>query len=186
MINVGPQVNLKAEHNPDGGDNRSVRVFVSSTFLDMQAERDVLVKETFPALRAKFRTRGVEILEIDLRWGVREEDVESGKTAPICLSEIDRCQPYFVGLLGERYGSTLSVDSLSEDAIALFPTLADAAGRSLTEIEIIHGVLGDHERASRALFFERDPAWLATLTGERHAQYTAESDETRAKLANLN
>lgn len=41
----------------DDEDHRSVRVFVSSTFLDMQSERDILVKEVFPALRARMRAR---------------------------------------------------------------------------------------------------------------------------------
>jgi hypothetical protein len=59
-------------------DNHSVRVFLSSTFLDMQRERDVLVRQTFPALRAKFRARGVELLEVDLRWGITREQAESG------------------------------------------------------------------------------------------------------------
>jgi hypothetical protein len=45
-----------------GVDDRGVRVFVS-TFLDMQSERDILVRQTFPALRACFRARGVELLE---------------------------------------------------------------------------------------------------------------------------
>lgn len=31
--------------------NREIRVFISSTFRDMMRERDILVKETFPALR---------------------------------------------------------------------------------------------------------------------------------------
>ena len=31
---------------------KTVRVFISSTFRDMQAERDWLVKRVFPALRA--------------------------------------------------------------------------------------------------------------------------------------
>ena len=41
-----------------------MRVFVSSTFLDMQTERDNLVTKTFPALRAKYRARGVEVFEV--------------------------------------------------------------------------------------------------------------------------
>lgn len=53
----------------DNNEDRVVRVFISSTFIDMEGEREVLVKETFPALRAKFRARGVEFLAVDLRWG---------------------------------------------------------------------------------------------------------------------
>ncbi|MBM4164524.1 MAG: DUF4062 domain-containing protein [Lentisphaerae bacterium] len=34
-------------------ESRKVRVFVSSTFHDMQAERDALVKRVFPELRRR-------------------------------------------------------------------------------------------------------------------------------------
>ncbi len=54
------------------GANPAVRVFVSSTFRDMHAERDVLIKSAFPALRKKLRPRAIELTEIDLRWGIDE------------------------------------------------------------------------------------------------------------------
>jgi hypothetical protein len=40
-------------------DQRSIRVFVSSTFRDMQAERDYLVKTIFPQLRKLCESRAV-------------------------------------------------------------------------------------------------------------------------------
>lgn len=46
---------------------RLVRVFVSSTFRDMHAERDELVKFVFPELRRRCRERAVEFVEVDLR-----------------------------------------------------------------------------------------------------------------------
>ena len=36
---------------PASGQSRVIRLFVSSTFRDMQPERDVLIKHTFPQLR---------------------------------------------------------------------------------------------------------------------------------------
>lgn len=48
---------------------RHIRVFVSSTFRDMKAERDYLVKVTFPQLRKRCESRGVVWGEVDLRWG---------------------------------------------------------------------------------------------------------------------
>ncbi len=83
---------------------RVVRVFVSSTFRDMQAERDELVKRVFPELRKLCEMRGVTWGEVDLRWGVTDEQKAEGRVLPICLQEIERCRPYFIGLLGERYG----------------------------------------------------------------------------------
>lgn len=46
----------------------------------------------------------VRLVPLDLRWGVTEEEAEQRKTLEICLDEIDRARPFFVGILGERYG----------------------------------------------------------------------------------
>ena len=85
-------------------ENRQIRVFISSTFRDMKAERDHLVKFIFPQFRKLCESRGVIWGEVDLRWGVTDEQAAEGKVLPICLEEIKRCRPYFIGLLGERYG----------------------------------------------------------------------------------
>lgn len=53
-------------------ESRVIRVFLSSTFLDFMQERDLLVKQVFPELRRKARERGVEVVDVDLRWGITE------------------------------------------------------------------------------------------------------------------
>jgi hypothetical protein len=171
---------------PDDGETRAVRVFVSSTFLDMQIERDLLVKEAFPELRVRFRARGVELLEVDLRWGVTEEQSRNRETLPILLAEIDRCRPYFIGLLGDRYGWIPPADAI-EGVRNAHPALREAEGLSVTAMEIMHGVLSDPETAGNALFFERDESWnwIATLKEEERASVESETEEGRAKLAQL-
>src|SRR6267143_7232963 len=84
--------------------NRQIRVFVSSTFRDMQEDRDYLVKVVFPQLRKLCEARAVTWTEVDLRWGITDEETAEGKVLPLCLAEIERCRPWFIGLLGERYG----------------------------------------------------------------------------------
>ena len=83
---------------------REIRIFISSTFGDMNAEREELIKRVFPALRKRCEARNVTWGEVDLRWGVTDEQREEGQVLPICLDLIDRCRPYFIGILGERYG----------------------------------------------------------------------------------
>ena len=90
--------------------SHEIRVFLSSTFRDFMHNRDLLVKQVFPELRRKARERGVEVVDVDLRWGITEEESRQGKVIPICLGEIDRCRTYFVGMLGERYGCIPSAD----------------------------------------------------------------------------
>ena len=79
-------------------------VFISSTFQDMQEERDALIKKTFPRLKLFAAQRMVTLTPIDLRWGVTEREAKSGKVLELCLNEIERCQPFFIGILGARYG----------------------------------------------------------------------------------
>jgi ribosomal protein S8 len=53
--------------NPAKSKERVVRLFLSSTFRDMQQERDELIKLTFPTLKQYCAERGVFFNEIDLR-----------------------------------------------------------------------------------------------------------------------
>ena len=73
----------------------------------MHEEREELIKRVFPQLRRLCEARGVAWSEVDLRWGITEEQAESGATIPICLAEIDSCQPFFVGMIGNTYGSII-------------------------------------------------------------------------------
>ncbi len=52
---------------------RVIRVFVSSTFRDMQSERDELVKYIFPQLHKLCEKRSVTWGEVDLHWGITDE-----------------------------------------------------------------------------------------------------------------
>ena len=89
--------------------SRTFRVFVSSTFSDLKAERNALAKHVFPKLRKLCARHGCRFQAVDLRWGVREEAALDQQTMRICLDELRRCQrttprPNFIVLLGDRYG----------------------------------------------------------------------------------
>lgn len=45
----------------------------------MHSERTYIVSQVMPALRKKCAQRKVHLLEVDLRWGVTEEEAQSGK-----------------------------------------------------------------------------------------------------------
>jgi tetratricopeptide (TPR) repeat protein len=133
---------------------RQIRVFVSSTFRDLQDERDVLVKTIFPQLRTLCESRGVTWGEVDLRWGVTDEAAADGRVLGICLDEIDRCRPYFIGLLGRRYGWV--PESLSDVLVRRHPWLGSHRGRSVTELEMLHGVLLNPAMHAQAFFYFRE------------------------------
>ncbi len=126
-------------------DDRHIRVFISSTFQDMEKEREQLIKKVFPLLRGIAGARGVVITELDLRWGITQEESENGKVLEICLNEIDNSRPFFIGLLGDRYGWCPTEEELEKNhnIEELHPWVrqAIAEGKSVTEMEFLYGAL---------------------------------------------
>ena len=71
----------------------------------MHAERDYLVKQVFPELREWCERRRLRLVDIDLRWGVTEQDATHNKNVVnVCLRRIDECRPFFLCFLGQRRG----------------------------------------------------------------------------------
>ncbi len=91
---------------------RTVRVFISSTFRDMQAERDHLVRFVFPRLRETLLKRRIHLVDVDLRWGVTADQ----DAFDLCMDEIDRCHPRFICMLGGRYGWVPAPKTIRQNA----------------------------------------------------------------------
>src|SRR3954454_20150133 len=159
---------------------RRIKVFVSSTFRDMQAEREELIKRVFPQVRRMCEERGVGWSEVDLRWGVTDEQKAEGAVLPICLAEIDRSRPYFIGLLGQRYGWV--PDELPAELAEQMGWLSGVADRWVTELEVLHGVLNDPAAAGHAFFYLRDPAWVDALPAAEREFYVEPGVDGVAKL----
>ena len=150
---------MNTKKTNDVVDARVIRVFISSTFRDMIEERDNLMTHTWPQLRSLCQERHVELVEVDLRWGITESQSSRKETLKFCLDEIQACRPFFIGLLGERYGWIPSDNSFTADLKEEQPWLAGVRGKSVTEMEILHGVLNNPDMANRAFFYFRDPSY---------------------------
>ncbi|HEY6890875.1 MAG TPA: DUF4062 domain-containing protein [Solirubrobacter sp.] len=149
-----------------GGSWRTISVFISSTFRDMHAERDQLVKIVFPSLRERLQPYRVHLVDVDLRWGVTQEQSDNDAAADLCLAQVDACRPFFIGVLGERYG---------------YVPHGQPFGSSVTDLEVNAGARAN----PRALVFFRDPAFIDEVPAAKRADVEAESDEARWKLAEL-
>ncbi len=161
---------------------RTVRVFLSSTFRDFAEERDLLVRKIFPELRRRCRERQVELVDVDLRWGITEEQAQRGEVLPICLAEIDRSRPYFMGFIGERYGWVPEHQQYDLSLLVEQPWLDDhRGGKSVTELEMLHGVLNNPAMAGRAFFYFRNSEYSQSKGGP----YLSEGPESAMKLEAL-
>ena len=141
---------------------KEVRVFISSTFRDFHAERDYLVKFVFPELREWCENWKLHLVDIDLRWGVTAQEAESGKAIDICLQEVDGCRPYFICMLGNRYGWVPNPKDIHENTKKSYKRILGKEDYSITHLEIYHAVVeplnseDTKESVSNAFFYFRD------------------------------
>ncbi|MBL8830508.1 MAG: DUF4062 domain-containing protein [Planctomycetaceae bacterium] len=163
-------------------------VFVSSTFKDMQAERDHLRQHVFPRLEEQLRQRRVHLEPIDLRQGVETAD-ESSEAArellvlKVCLDEIKRSRPFLIVLLGDRYGWIPPEERMRAAAEeAGFRT--NLTGKSVTALEIEFGLFKENnEQRERTLIFVREPLPYHTMPREVAARYSDEYADDPATRA---
>ncbi|XP_048050287.1 telomerase protein component 1-like isoform X2 [Megalobrama amblycephala] len=161
---------------------KGVRVFISSTFRDMHAERDVLVRSVFPELRRRAAAHYLYLQEVELRWGVTEE--ESNRVVELCLSEVCRSQ-LLLGILGERYGLVPPCPTLPE--LPQYSWLNSASdGLSITEMEIQQfQALYPDSAQSRMFFYFRSPHLTSSVPVAWRTDFVAESKEAEAKMNSL-
>lgn len=156
-----------------------MKVFISSTFCDLESERSYIVRNIFPLIRSKFK--GIEINEVDLRWGITASEARSGLVTDLCLRYLHDARPFFIGIIGDRYGSIFDASEikLSNFVKNTYPEVErDIHDRkSITEIEILNGLLRNNDNDIDAIFFIK--------RGDLGEPYPGESTEQYRKLQNL-
>jgi hypothetical protein len=152
-----------------------VRVFVSSTFRDMHAERDHLVTVVFPELRERLEPLGLELRDVDLRWGIPQTGVDGERANPwaYCKQWIERSEPLFVSILGQRYGCKPEPADIAEEQ-----DRRTFAGMSITEMEVRHAVLTGRLRR-RSFFYFRKPKVPPAARPEVYREFVDAADEPR-------
>ena len=141
---------------------RTIKVFISSTFRDMQAERDHLTRFVFPRLRQELLARRIHLEEVDLRWGVTSDE----NVVEACRDIIDECRPRFVCILGGRYG-----------------TIPKGHTRSITEEEVRYAALGRAGVQPFAFFYFRDDPATARAEAGTGSGIFADAPGSRAAAA---
>ncbi|XP_011684103.2 TPR repeat-containing protein DDB_G0287407 [Strongylocentrotus purpuratus] len=164
-----------------------VRLFVSSTFHDFQNEREILVKKVFPELKEWCEKRHIHFIECDLRWGV-PRDSTTRTVLCTCMEEIDRChedtegEPFFLNMLGDRYGWVPTKDDVPEDIAKKYEWVGNS---SITHMEILHGAYRFCNR--NAAFFLREVEDMPDDVRAKFADPTdlglRQIDRLRKKLA---
>lgn len=154
----------------------------------MQGERDFIRKYTIPRLRECFQDYPIEFQVVDLRWGVntldmKEEEQES-KVLHVCMDAVHDSKPFFIALIGKRYGwippverTRRIVQNLDQEDLLL---LGDqSVSKSITEMEILLGALRDSETLNHSFFCCRDDESYLTMPEEKRKQVIDKESENK-------
>ena len=139
-------------------DNREVRIFISSTFIDLEEERDRLVQRLVANLKRTFSNQNITIHATDLRWGIKDYEILQGNLMNICFREIDNCRPFFIGILADKYGTTRPLSELYNNPQfkSFYDSIKDGYpedGLSATELEIQYAVLQNNFKREMTSYF---------------------------------
>ncbi len=163
--------------------DRVVKLFISSNFLDMWEEREILAKLVFPALRVRCTGREVNFVPVDLNRSAHILKAHSLSALRASLKEIDNCRPWFLGLLGERYGWI--PPEVDWELLEERPWLAEQIGTSITELEILHGTLNDPVKKGTCFFYMRDPTFLEQVTEAHRGDFVEDDAAAQARMRAL-
>ena len=172
-----------------------ISVFISSTFKDMHAERDYILKNVFPQLGEWCEKRHIFLRDIDLRWGVTSQDSKTQNTIFKCLTAVDSCRPFFLCFLGQRRGWVPPLEKINQRTRDTFPEIVEMArteSRSATEYEIEHallmplayfenGALRRKEPVKNAVFLRRRPDYLSALNEGQRKVFLDDPEEKCVK-----
>eukprot|EP00002_Diphylleia_rotans_P039414 TRINITY_DN9131_c0_g1_i2.p1 TRINITY_DN9131_c0_g1~~TRINITY_DN9131_c0_g1_i2.p1 ORF type:complete len:1246 (-),score=226.09 TRINITY_DN9131_c0_g1_i2:104-3841(-) len=194
-------------------DEGVLRIFLSSTFRDMQKERDMFFLQGVPELKGLAKTKGLDLVFIDLRWGLTAQDSSDGWVVVRCCDSIKKC-PYFVCFLGSRYGwvpdstktelnkeerfmyelqrnPNATIDKIYVDwhseTNKRYPFLDAIPGLSVTEYEIQYAALIPKPACSRVFFYFRDEQYALEHASdlEERKLYEAENPDSALRQKEL-
>ena len=109
------------------------------------------------------------------------EEESNYQVLRVCIDAIDRCKPYIIVLLGDRYGWIPDMDiveSLRDERV----TAQYEESMSITNLEIKYGALSEEETLKRCIFCFRNHNFLDHIPVEKRSIYLAESPEHGQKL----
>ena len=143
-------MNSKMIHKRAGTTHTTI--FISSTFLDMKTERNIMRHYGLPMLNSVANEYGESVSLCDLRWGIDTEALDeteaTKKVLNVCLDEIDHCSPPVIVFLGNRYGWIPGTEAVSNIASTKNFQLDDYS-ISMTDLEVRYNFF----RGTDALYY---------------------------------
>lgn len=159
------------------------KFFISSTFYDMHAERDMIQNIVQPAVNQKLNEQGEYVSFSDLRWGIDTiSDTTKHRILDACFDEIDSCKPYFIVFIGGRYGW------IPKELVAPYQNRfgnIEILNKSITELEVLYALKLNTNKLNRCLFYFKDDAVYEDEDGLKREEVIEHISDLRQKIEKI-
>lgn len=159
------------------------KFFISSTFYDMHAERDMIQNIVQPAVNQKLNEQGEYVSFSDLRWGIDTiSDTTKHRILDACFDEIDSRKPYFIVFIGGRYGW------IPKELVAPYQNRfgnIEILNKSITELEVLYALKLNTNKLNRCLFYFKDDAVYEDEDGLKREEVIEHISDLRQKIEKI-
>lgn len=168
------------------------KIFISSTFKDMDFERDVVRNLVIPQLNHTYSKYNIEFQAVDLRYGINTRGISekeaSQKVLNMCINAIEASEPFFISFVGNRYGWVPDKKEWDDFYNQLDDNQKDILKKSddisVTEMEILFAEVfsKNHNADFNCLFFIRSEESLQTLSEDAYNDFIETDERQKQKL----
>lgn len=168
------------------------KIFISSTFKDMDFERDVVRNLVIPQLNHTYSKYNIEFQAVDLRYGINTRGISekeaSQKVLNMCINAIEASEPFFISFVGNRYGWVPDKKEWEDFYNQLDDNQKDILKKSddisVTEMEILFAEVFSkkHNADFNCLFFIRSEESLQTLSEDAYNDFIETDERQKQKL----
>lgn len=170
---------------------KKVSIFISSSFKDMQEERNQIHKLVNEKLIPWGREYGIDLNILDLRWGIAGGESEAKRTVALCLKAVADSIPMVISLVGERRGWIPSIEDLSGHIRRLVESSEERRkynfNRDINEaIKVMHEYIKSDYNAEGASITEMETIYALRVWGQTNvAFFVRDTDSCEDKNAIL-
>ena len=136
--------------------------------LSNEVRSEMINAVVIPQINDILKEYKIQLHAIDLRWGLTAEDTSTSGLGALehCLREVQKSTPFFISLLGERYGWCPEEYKISNRPEFKW-IKTQPPGYSITHLEVLQGVLKSWGKPIHGFSYERQANFIDSMQDEK-------------------
>jgi hypothetical protein len=153
----------------------NIKPYLCTNIGEFDDEREYLRERTFPRIKQKLKQLNINFEPVQIECELDEEYVQQGYYLRLLLNNIERCNPFFICLLGQQYGPYAPNDdhlhfAASSSGVAAAEDVDDeeAGGGGVSDNDVESEPAGQYTNPRGEMSWIEKNILIASQTGYSH------------------